>query len=235
MHREAGPPSEPMARREFTRQLEALRTAVVDLGGTVVERLEAAAEAFESGDESLARDVIAGDDRVNERHLGIERDCIDLFALQQPVASDLREVAAAYKISTDIERVGDLAVNVAEYAIALERELYPEVPLADLTGTAVRMVEDAVAAYAESGDAWRCRELADRDTRLDAMCAHAGEVITRALLEREATDSEDVEGLVADVTTLMLVVRDLERIGDHAVNIAARTLYITENDDSLLE
>jgi phosphate transport system protein len=67
------------------------------------------------------------------------------------------------------------------------------------------------------------------------MCAHAGEVITRALLERDATDSEDVEGLVADVTTLMLVVRDLERIGDHAVNIAARTLYITENDDSLLE
>ena len=224
-----------MPRQEFERQLEALRTAVVELGETVLERLEWAAEALDAGDEALAERVIAGDDEVNERYLGIERACIDLFALQQPVASDLREVAGAYKIATDLERIGDLAVNVAEYAIDLERELYPEVALDDLTETAVRMVEDAVVAYAEAGDDWRCHELADRDNELDAMCAHAGEVITRALLEHDATDAEDAEGLVADVTTLMLAVRDLERVGDHAVNIAARTLYITESDDSLLE
>jgi phosphate transport system protein len=226
-----------MSRREFDRQLDSLRTDVVALGEAVVERLATAAEALETGEESLARSVVAGDDEVDERYLGIERRCIDLFALRQPVASDLREVAGAYKISTDLERVGDLAVNVAEYALALERELYPEVPLDELTEAAVRMVEDAVETYAESGDAWRCHELADRDTELDAMCAHAGEVITRALLEREAIDpdTEEIEGLVADVTTLMLVVREVERVGDHAVNIAARTLYITESDDSLLE
>jgi phosphate transport system protein len=224
-----------MSRREFDRQLEALRGAVVELGETVLERLEAASEALETGEESLARRVIAGDDEVNERYLDIEGDCIDLFALQQPVASDLREVAGAYKISTDLERVGDLAVNVAEYALDLERELYPEVPLADLTETAQRMVDDAIAIYAESGDAWQCHDLADRDTELDAMCAHAGEVITRALLEHDAPDQAEIEGLVADVSTLMLAVRDLERVGDHAVNIAARTLYITESDDSLLE
>ena len=224
-----------MSRREFDRQLDALRGAVVELGETVLERLEAASEALETGEEALARRVIAGDGEVNERYLDIEGDCIDLFALQQPVASDLREVAGAYKISTDLERVGDLAVNVAEYALDLERKLYPEVPLVDLTETARRMVEDAVETYAASGDAWRCHELADRDTELDAMCAHAGEVITRALLEHDASDQTGVEGLVADVTTLMLAVRDLERVGDHAVNIAARTLYITESDDSLLE
>ena len=224
-----------MARQEFERQIDALRTAVVDLGETVLAQLRAAAEALEAGDEAVARAVVDADEEVNERYLGIERDCIDLFALQQPVASDLREVAGAYKISTDVERLGDLAVNVAQYAIDLERALYPEVPFADLTETAVRMVENAVATYAESGDAWRCHELADRDNELDAMCAHAGEVITRALLEHDAADPAEVEGLVADATTLMLAVRDLERVGDHAVNIAARTLYITEGDDSLLE
>jgi phosphate transport system protein len=224
-----------MPRREFDRQLEALRGAVVALGETVVDRLERAAEALETGDESLARSVIAGDGEVNDRYLDLEGDCIDLFALQQPVAGDLRAVAAAYKISTDLERVGDLAVNVAEYALDLERELSPEIPIEELIGTAVRMVEDAVDAYAESGDAWRCHELADRDTELDAMCAHAGEVITRTLLDHDVTDSEEVEGLVADATTLMLLVRDIERVGDHAVNVAARTLYMTESDDSLLE
>ena len=224
-----------MARQAFERQLESLRTTVVELGNTVVERLETAAEALETGEASLARRVVEGDDEVDERYLEVERDCIDLFALQQPVASDLRAVAAAYKIATDLERVGDLAVNLAEYALDLERELYSAVTLADLTETAVMMVEDAVEAYAESGDAWRCHELADRDTELDAMCAHAGDVITRALLEYEATGTEDVERTVADVTTFMLAVRDLERVGDHAVNIAARTLYMTEGDDSLLE
>ena len=224
-----------MSRREFDRQLESLRAEVVALGETVVERLESAAEALETGEQELIDRVVEGDDEIDERHREIERDCIDLFALQQPVATDLREVAGAYKISTDIERVGDLAENVAQYGLDLERELYPEIPLADLTGTALRMVEDAVEAYAESGDAWRCQELADRDTELDAMCAHAGEVITRTLIEHDVSDTEDVEELVADVTTLMLVVRDLERVGDHAVNIAGRTLYITEGDDTLLK
>jgi len=228
-------PHTKMSRRPFDRQLDSLRADVVALGETVAERLRRAASALEADDETMAEAVIAGDDEINERYLEIERNCIHLFALQQPVANDLREVAGAYKISTDIERIGDLAVNVAEYTLGLTRELYPEVPLADLTETAVRMVEDAVETYAESGDTWRCHELADRDTELDAMCAHAGEVITRALLEHDPGDAEDVEGLVADVTTLMLVVRDLERVGDHAVNIAARTLYITAGDESLLE
>ena len=224
-----------MARRAFEQQLNELRGAVGDLGETVLERLEWAAEALETGEESLARRVVAGDEEVNERYLAVEADCIDLFALQQPVASDLREVAGAYKISTDLERLGDLATNVAEHALDLERELYPDVPLADLIDTALSRVGDAVETYAESGDAWRCHDLADRDTELDAMCAHAGEVITRALIEHDVTGTDDVEGLVADVTTLMLTVRDVERVGDHAVNIAARTLYITEGDDSLLE
>ena len=224
-----------MPRREFDRQLETLREAVVELGETVVDRLERAAEALETDDESLAQSVIEGDAEVNDRYLDLEGDCIDLFALQQPVAGDLRAVAAAYKISTDLERVGDLAVNVAEYVLELERELSSEVPLEELIGTAIRMVEDAVGAYVESGDAWRCHELADRDTELDAMCAHAGEVITRTLLDHDVTDPEEIEGFVADATTLMLLVRDIERVGDHAVNVAARTLYMTEGDDSLLE
>jgi phosphate transport system protein len=97
------------------------------------------------------------------------------------------------------------------------------------------MVVDAVDIYETDADAWECHELADRDTELDAMCAHASRVVTKALIEHEAVDDGSVDGLIEDISVLLLTVRDLERIGDHAVNIAARTLYTTEGNDSLLE
>lgn len=224
-----------MARERFESTLSALRDDLVEMGALVLDQLRAASRALESGDEALARRVVAGDTDVNERYLAIERRCIDLFALQQPVAGDLRRVAASFKISTDIERIGDLAVNLAEYVAELERDLYTAVSLGDIVEVAIDLVEDALEAYVEAADGWRCHDIADRDTELDAMCAHAGDVVVRALVEADASQDGETEQLVEDVSTLLLAVRDLERIGDHAVNVAARTLYMTEGDDSLLE
>jgi phosphate transport system protein len=103
--------------------------------------------------------------------------------------------------------------------------------IGDLT---VEMVEDAMKAYAgENTD--RCYEIADRDDEIDDLCADASERVVRNLIEREDLEDEDeVERLMQDVYRLLLTIRDLERVGDHAVNIAARTYYMVESDDDLL-
>jgi phosphate transport system protein len=218
-------------RDEFRAELEALRSAVVALGETVVERLEQAIEAHESGDEALAREVVDGDAEINERYLAIESTCIDIFALQQPVASDLRFVAASFKISTDVERVADLATNLAEYAIETERELFPAVSVRDIAALASEMVADAVAAYGAS-DAAAATAVAERDDELDGLCGRVSQLVMRDLVVDHHTD--DVEAVLPEVKRLLLTVRDLERVGDHAVNIAARTRYVVENDSTLL-
>jgi phosphate transport system protein len=176
--------------------------------------------------------VIEGDDRVNERYLELEGDCIDLIALQQPVASDLRFVAASFKILTDLERIGDLATNLARYALAGSSELVSADRIRKIGEVAAGQVRDAVAAYVDA-DPEACRAVADRDDELDASCQHASEAVVRELIAGDP-DRWEVERLLDDVSRVLLTVRDLERVGDHAVNIAARTLYATDGDPELI-
>jgi len=224
-----------MSRESYRQLLDELRDDVVRMGELVVERLEAALTALETNDEALAREVIDGDDEVNELYLSLESDCIDLFALQQPVASDLRFVAASFKVITDLERVGDLATNLGAYALATDRRLAPEVDVDTIGREATSMIERSLDAY-EREDVAACRAIAADDDDLDALCQRASETVARDLVEREG-DGDDlwsVEQLLDDVSRLLLTVRDLERVGDHAVNVAARTLYMVETDPELL-
>jgi len=218
-------------RESYDEALEALRADVLALGETVFERLERAIEAHESGDEEVASEVVAGDEEVNERYLAIESDCIELLALQQPVAGDLRFVAASFKILTDIERIGDLATNLAAHAVERERELFPDVNIRDLAELAAEMVAEALAAY-ESGDAASARHIGERDDELDGLCGRVGQLVVRDLVVEHRAD--DVETVLPEIERLLLTIRDIERVGDHAVNIAARTLYMLENDATLL-
>ncbi|WP_327051032.1 phosphate signaling complex protein PhoU [Halomicrococcus gelatinilyticus] len=220
-----------MVRDGFDDELAALRADVVEMGDVVVERLETALMALEERDAALAREVVDGDDEINELYLDLESDCIDLFALQQPLAGDLRFVAASFKILTDLERIADLAVNVGSYTLARDHELVPDVDLLQIGELAVEMVEDALAAYAEE-DADACVAVADRDDELDALCERVGELVVRHLTSTD--DDPTTEWLFTEVTKLLLTVRDIERVGDHAVNVAARTLYLIDNDPDLL-
>ena len=222
-----------MARESFQAQLDQLRADVLYMSEVVLERLQLGLDALHEKDDELAREVIHGDAEVNELYLDLEQDCINVLALQQPVASDLRFVAASFKIITDLERVADLAVNLGEYTLQAERDLYPDVDVQALGQMTLGMVEDAMTAYAEE-DVDLCRELAARDDNIDAFAAEASEVVVRDLIERELEDPDEVEELFADVSRILLTIRDLERVGDHAVNIAARTLYMVENDDELI-
>jgi len=221
-------------RDRYRAELDDLRDAVVTLGEDVLAQLETGLAALESGDPELAREVIEGDDAINEAYLAVESDCIDLFALQQPVASDLRFVAASFKILTDIERIGDLATNFGRYALSEPGASPPEVDVVAIGREAREMVEEALTAYRTS-DVELSREIHARDDRIDALCQRASERVVRDLVEREASDdSWGVERLLDDVSRLLLTVRDVERVADHAVNVAARTLYMVEHDSELL-
>lgn len=225
-----------MPRVAYQSALDSLREDVLYMSELVVDRFRLALTALEQKDEALARDVIDGDDEINELYLELESDCVDLIALQQPVASDLRFIAASFKILTDLERVGDLAANLADYSLTADHDVFPEVDIQTIGTVVGEMVEDAMVAYAE-GDTALCYALAERDNTVDERCVEASETVVSELLRRDdlsATADFDDEQLLADVSRLLLTVRDLERVGDHAANIAARTVYMVENDADLL-
>ena len=222
-----------MARTSYQEQLDGLRTDVCYMSEVVMERLRMGLDALEQKDESLAREVIQRDDEVNRMYLDLEQQCIDLLALQQPVASDLRFIAASFKIITDLERIADLAVNLGEYTLEAERNRFPEVDVQEMGTATLEMIDDAMTAYDEE-DADACRELATRDDIVDEFAAKASSLVVRELIESELEDSDTVEAILQDVSRILLTIRDLERVGDHAVNIAARTLYMAENDDELI-
>ncbi|WP_256403206.1 phosphate signaling complex protein PhoU [Halorubrum salinum] len=222
-----------MPRERYQESLDELRAEVLTMGELVTERLDESLDAVEAGDRSLARAVADGDDEINETYLRLEDRCVDLFALQQPVASDLRFVTASFKIITDLERIGDLAVNLANYSRA-ESRAAPEAPEIDAIGEAAKsLLERSLAAY-ESEAADACRAIAADDDEVDALCQRASEGVTRELIAQGDDDSWTVERLLDDVSRVLLTIRDLERVADHAVNIAARTLYMVESDPELI-
>jgi phosphate transport system protein len=223
-----------MAREEYQEELEQLREDVLYMSEIVLERLQMGLNALERKDEELAWDVIEGDHEINQLYLDLEKQCIDLIALQQPVAGDLRFIAASFKIITDLERIGDLATNLGDYTLDAERDMVPDVDIQAIGDEVITMVEDAMEAYAEE-ETEACYAIAEHDDEVDELCEGASEVVARDLIERDSVETEaEIQRVMQDVYRLLLTIRDLERIGDHAVNIAARTLYMVESDDDLL-
>ncbi|MFB6106061.1 MAG: phosphate signaling complex protein PhoU [Halobacteriaceae archaeon] len=223
-----------MPRKGYQEQLDELREDVLYMSEVVLERHRQALSALEDKDGEMGEAVIQGDGEINRMYLDLESDCIDLLALQQPVAGDLRFIAASFKIITDLERIGDLATNLGGYAMEAERDVFPDVDVQTIGDRTGEMVEDAMAAYAAE-DAEACFDIAERDHDVDELCDRASATVMRDLIEREAdADAEEIESLLHEVRRLLLTIRDLERVGDHAVNVAARTLYMVENDDALL-
>ncbi|MFW6382559.1 MAG: phosphate signaling complex protein PhoU [Haloferacaceae archaeon] len=222
-----------MPRDEYQDHLAELREDVLYMSEIVVDRLQMGLDSLGRKDEELAREVIDGDHEINQLYLDLEQDCIDLIALQQPVASDLRFIAASFKILTDLERVGDLAANLAAYSLTADRDVFPEVDVQAIGTAVAEMLEDAMAAYADA-DTEACYALAERDDVVDRRCTAANETVVRDLLSRNHTGDVDDEQLMRDVSRLLLTIRDLERVGDHAVNVASRTVYMVDTDTDLL-
>ncbi|OFW23650.1 MAG: phosphate transport system regulatory protein PhoU [Acidobacteria bacterium RIFCSPLOWO2_12_FULL_66_21] len=210
--------------RHFAEDLDRLKQRLLMMGGLAEERLRLAVHGLVTREASVMAGVIAGDVEINRFHVDIDDRCFKLLALHQPMAGDLRTIVAAVKINNDLERVGDLAVNIAE---AAERyTTHPPVkPLVDIP----RMAELAQAMLHDALDAFVSRDVAlaqgvlDRDDLLDDLKNQ----IFRELLTYMLGEPRTVEPGI----DLILVSRHLERVGDHATNIAEDVIFIVNARD----
>jgi phosphate transport system protein len=207
--------------RHFDQQIEDLKGQLLHMSGLAERIIRKAVEALQRRDPALA-DEIFRDDRVIDRfEIEIEERCIELLALQQPLASDLRLVTSALKISNDLERVGDHAVNIAGCTKTLVALPY-EPPLGDLgplVEAAIGMLREALDAFVRR-DAAAARRLVRRDDEVDELNRH----LFSELLARMVREPGHVEACMAYV----LVGRNLERIGDLATNVAEEVVFIAE-------
>ena len=205
--------------RHFQENLEQLKTRLLEMGGLAEERVRMAVRAVVDRDRPLVERVLAGDGPINQLHIEIDDRCFKLLALHQPMAVDLRGIVSAVKINTDLERVGDLAVNIAE---ASRRYLQhpPVKELIDLPRMAViaqDMLRSALDAYVRR-DTALAQAVLDRDDELDALKTK----VFRDLLTHMLRDP----GTIEPSLDLILVSRHLERIGDHATNVAEDVIFM---------
>ena len=208
----------------FQEELEALQSRLLEMGGLAEERVRACIEALEARDLNVVAQVMGGDEPINQLHIEIDNRCFRLLALYQPMATDLRAIVAAVKINSDLERVGDLAVNIAE---AAQRYLghAPVKQLIDIPrmGTiAQTMLRDALDAFVKR-DTDLARSVLNCDDELDALKTQ----VFRELLTYMLQAVETIEPAL----DLILVSRHLERIGDHATNIAEDVIFMVSAQD----
>jgi phosphate transport system protein len=207
--------------RHFHDALAALKTRVLEMSGEVQGALGLALEALQERSAAKAQAVIAGDREIDHREMEIEEAVISLLATQQPMAGDLRLLMAAMKISNDLERVGDHAVNIAQSAQRLLS--LPQVPVvpdvAEIARHARRMLADALEAFIK-GDGAAARAVCRRDDTVDALHRAVFRVALTHMMEDPRTITAGME--------LVLVSRNLERVADLATNIAEDVVFMAE-------
>jgi phosphate transport system protein len=203
-------------RTAYHEALEQTRLDVVRLGALVADALSAAVQALEKRDTNLAARVVAGDDTVDDLRRKVEGSCIELIWKQQPVAGELRQVAAMLETVTDLERIGDYAVDIAKNSIKLaDVPIRPaRVEVGRIAAIAIDMVRDVMRSYTEA-DEQLAESVIERDDEVDRLY-HRG---IEALQEEMQADS----GVVRAGTIILFVLATLERVGDRAQNIAWHT------------
>ena len=203
----------------FHEELDTLKGRLLEMGGLAEERVRAAVQGLVARDGSLFDKILIGDEPLNQLHVEIDDRCFRLLALHQPMATDLRAIVAAVKINTDLERVGDLAVNIAEagkrYITHPPVKQLIDIPkMGDLAQT---MLRDALDAFVKR-DTALAQHVLNEDDRLDALKTQ----VFRDLLGYMLKDQSTVEPAI----DLILVSRHLERIGDHATNVAEDVIFM---------
>src|SRR5205085_3636908 len=205
--------------RHFQEELEALQGRLLEMGGLAEERVRAAVQSLGDRDIAAIDRVLRGDEPINELHVEIDNRCFKLLALHQPMATDLRAIVAAVKINTDLERVGDLAVNIAEAArrYATHPPVKKLIDIPQMGDIAQTMLHDALDSYVRR-DTILAHQVLNEDDRLDGLKTQ----IFRELLGYMLDDPTTVEPAL----DLILISRHLERIGDHATNIAEDVIFM---------
>jgi phosphate transport system protein len=210
--------------RHFQEELEQLKARLLEMGGLAEDHLRLAVRGLVERDLSLVDRVLTGDAAINQLHMEIDDRCFKLLALHQPMAVDLRSIVSAVKINTDLERVGDLAVNIAEAAGRyLEHPPVKElIDIPRMADIAQGMLRDALDAYVRR-DLVLAQNVLDRDDELDLLKT----MVFRELLTHMLRDPSTIEPSL----DLVLISRHLERVGDHATNIAEDVIFMVSAKD----
>jgi len=208
----------------FDEALASLRNNVLMMSSLTERSLDRAVSGLLQRDDELCVTAIADDEEIDQLEKQVDKDGVDLLLRFQPVASDLRRVVSAMKLSSNLERMADQAVNIARKARKLNRHpALPELEFVEPMYThAMSMFKDSVEAYIRE-DVELAFALKPRDKVLDEMNANA----SRRLIERMAHDPEQLRGYL----NLMFIARHLERVGDHATNIAEDAVYAAAAED----
>lgn len=207
--------------RHFHEQLEALEQMLLVMGGLVQEQITSAMRALQQRDDVLARQVIDRDRQVNTYDVDVDDTCIKLIALHQPAGGDLRFITTAMKIVTDLERIGDQAVNIAQRVLELNREPQPtpSIDLSRMAECAQRMVQQSLDAFV-ARDTALARQVCGEDTEVDTLKEQVFREMLAFIMEEPRATPRAVR--------LILISRFLERVADHATNIAEMVVYMVE-------
>lgn len=209
--------------KHLQRDLDALQHAILSMVSSVEEAVYKAIQALQQRRPELAEEIMDSEQQIDEDENHIENECLKMLALHQPVATDLRRIVVALKIITDLERMGDLAEDIAERAVVLSR--MPEIPvppqLQQMTDVTTSMVRQGLDSFVNLDS-----RLARKVIRLDDEVDHYNREIIDRLVQIMKQSPEHVEpGL-----SLFSAVRHLERIADHATNIAEEVIYLVEGE-----
>ncbi len=210
--------------RHFQEELDELKGRLLEMGGLAEDRLRLAVRGLVERDSTLVDKVLTSDAAINQLHIEIDDRCFKLLALHQPMAVDLRSIVAAVKINTDLERVGDLAVNISEAARRyLQHPPVKElIDIPQMAELAQDMLRDALDAFVRR-DPELAQDVLAQDDALDALKT----AVFRELLGYMLRDSTTIEPAL----DLVLISRHLERIGDHATNVAEDVIFMVSAKD----
>jgi len=210
--------------REYEQELRKLREQVLRMGAKVEEIIGGSIKALIERDSALATRMIAFDRKINQMEIDIDELCLLVLARRQPVASDLRFITMALKLVTDLERIGDLGVNICERVVELNEEpqLKPYVDLPRMADEVQAMLREALDAFV-AGDPERAQAVIERDHNVDAFYSQ----IFRELLTYMMEDTRNVYR----ATRLQSIAKYLERIGDHATNLAEMVVFMVKGKD----
>ena len=200
-------------RNKFDMQLDLLKEQLTHMGEVCEIAINRATAALQEGSVSKARDVIRADEEIDQMEKDIERLCLKLLLQQQPVAKDLRQISAALKMITDMERIGDQASDIAEIIISEKRSEATEIPkIGQMSEAAAKMVRDSVSAYVRK-DLELSRKVVEADDAVDMMFVENKQELIDFIAENKGDKGKKAIDLI-------MVAKYLERIADHATNIA---------------
>lgn len=212
-----------IVRQSFDQELESLRQELVHMGTVVQVAIRDAVDALARRDKALARKVMDGDDEIDRMQVDIEDRCISLIARQQPVATDLRILGTGLKITTDLERIGDHAFDIAKIVQLIGHEplIKPLVDIPRMAGIAQQMLQDSLQAYLKLDI-----QLAEKVCREDDLVDQLYHQVFRELLTYMLEDPKKIN----QATQLIFVARYLERIADHSTNVAEWVIYLATGE-----